>query len=60
MAINCERGRYAFQPGPSVLHVEGIQFALSGPIPERKEQFDFPIIFKRAPNQKCRRTLVLP
>src|SRR5215831_9606776 len=58
MAVDCERGRYILQPGPSIRHVQGIQFALSGPIPECKKQFHFPIIFKRttepeAPAYSC-------
>jgi hypothetical protein len=47
MAVHCERGRYILHSAPSIRHEQGIQFPPSSPIPECKEQFQFPVIFRR-------------
>src|ERR1035441_3243049 len=41
MAVDRQWRRYILQPGHSVRHIQGIQFALSGPIPEREKKFHF-------------------
>src|SRR5205807_4645909 len=41
MAVDCQRRGYVLQPSHSVRHIQGIHFALSGPIPEREKQSHF-------------------
>src|SRR5205809_8077723 len=46
MAVDCRRRRHNLRPGHSVRHIQGINFASPGSVPEREKQSHFRTILK--------------